>query len=337
MQTQLLPPIAILGAGSWGTALALYLSRRQQEVFIWSVDAQEIIEMQQNNCNLRYLPGFKFPPTLYPTLKLNNAIQQVQDIIIAVPSFGFQPTLLKLQNIIPTNARIICVSKGLDPTSGQFFSQLTTQILGNQHSFAVLSGPSFAHEVAKALPCAAMIATTDQEFGVDLTLRFNSPIFKTHHSTDVVGTEIGAIAKNVIAILTGISDGLQLGANTKSALITYGLAEIIRLGLVCGGKLETLIGLSGLGDLILTCTDDQSRNRRFGINLAQGKSQQDAESSIGQVVEGQRNAELLLLLAKKYNITLPICQICLNIIQGNLSAAAGIEQILNQATLFIHP
>jgi glycerol-3-phosphate dehydrogenase (NAD(P)+) len=216
--------------------------------------------------------------------------------------------------------RIICATKGLDAETGQLLSEVATDVLGKDHLFAVLSGPSFAREVARGLPAALVIASFNPSFLKDLTHRFDSPLFRIHPSDDVIGVEVGGAVKNVIAIATGISDGMELGANTRSALITQGLAEIIRLGTALGGKPDTFIGLSGLGDLILTCSDDQSRNRRLGLAIGKGQDIKEAEKAIGQVVEGRRNAELIAMLAERHGINMPVCAAVFDILQAKLSA-----------------
>lgn len=321
-------PIAILGAGSWGTALALNLARREQIVNIWSIDSTEIDAMLADKANNRYLPGHHLPETLHPTANLMEAVNEVTDILIVVPSIGYRQTLTQLKPYLQKNMRIICATKGLDAETGQLLSDVTHEVLGNTHPFAVLSGPSFAKEVAAGLPCAVMIASSDNIFQKDIIERFNSPIFRTHPTDDVIGVEIGGVIKNVIAIATGMFDGMALGANARSALITYGLAEITRLGLALGGKMETFNGLSGLGDLILTCSDDQSRNRRFGLAIGKGRHVLEVEREIGQVVEGKRNAELAVKLAQKHHIHVPICATVWKILQGNVNAKEAVANLL---------
>ncbi|OGT35484.1 MAG: glycerol-3-phosphate dehydrogenase [Gammaproteobacteria bacterium RIFCSPHIGHO2_12_FULL_37_14] len=319
-------PITILGAGSWGTALALYLARRGQTVRIWSVEIPEVAEMLAERANNRYLPGFAFPDFIQPTANLAEAVKDIEDVIVAVPSIGFRETLIMLKSLIQSTIRITCATKGLDAETGQLLHEVAAEILGERHQFAVLSGPSFAREVAAGLPSAVVIASHDKTLLDDLTDRFNSQIFRIYPSNDIVGVEIGGVVKNVIAIAIGISDGMELGANARSAIITRGLNEIIRLGVALGGELETFIGLSGMGDLILTCTDNQSRNRRLGLLLGQGHDLQDAERQIGQVVEGKRNAELIALLAKRYQVNMPICEMVWEILQGKLGPMSS-EQI----------
>lgn len=327
MDGQQLKPITILGAGSWGTALGLYLSRRGQKVHIWSIEPKEVAAMLTDHANNQYLPGCPFPPSLHPTGNLAEALKGAEDILIAVPSIGFLNTLKMMKPLIQQGARIVCATKGLDADTGHLLHELVHQVLGD-HPFAVLSGPSFAKEVAAGLPAAVMIASHHQPFVADLVKRFDSPIFRVVPSNDVIGVELGGVVKNVIAIATGISDGMELGANARSALITRGLAEIIRLGTTIGGKLETFIGLSGIGDLILTSTDDLSRNRRLGLSLGKGRNIQEAEREIGQVVEGKRNAELVAKLADSHGVSMPICQTIWRLLQGTISGKDAMEQLL---------
>jgi glycerol-3-phosphate dehydrogenase (NAD(P)+) len=330
---QQLKPIAILGAGSWGTALAMYLARRGQPVQIWSIETSEITAMRSDRANNQYLPGIKLPDLIRPIANLPEAIKDVDDILIVVPSAGFRQTLTSLKPLIHPGVRIICATKGLDIETGQLLSEVTEEILGKNHPFAVLSGPSFAREVAHGLPCAVVIASLHQPFSNELKHRFNSPLFRIYPSVDVIGVEVGGVTKNVIAIATGISDGMEHGANARSALITLGLAEIIRLGVALGGKPETFIGLSGLGDLILTCSDNQSRNRRLGLAVGKGQNILEAEREIGQVVEGKRNAELVANLAHQHGIDMPICEMVWQILQGKVNAKEGIDMLLARAPL----
>lgn len=328
MDNQKTKPIAILGAGSWGTALALYLSRRGQAVNIWSIDATEIDAMLKDKANNRYLPGHLLPDTLKPHADLAETIQGVQDILIVVPSAGYRQTLTLAKPLLTKDVRIICATKGLDADTCQLLGAVTQDVLSTAHAFAVLSGPSFAKEVAAGLPCSVMIASEHADFRHDVIQRFNSPIFRAYPTSDVTGVEVGGVVKNVIAIATGMFDGMGLGASARSALITHGLAEITRLGLALGGRAETFTGLSGLGDLILTCSDDQSRNRRMGLALGKGKKVDEAEKEIGQVVEGKRNAELAVKLAAQHQVDMPICQTIWQILQGNVVAKDAVAKLL---------
>ncbi|MBX3709844.1 MAG: NAD(P)-dependent glycerol-3-phosphate dehydrogenase [Gammaproteobacteria bacterium] len=328
MQAQPLKPITILGTGSWGTALALYLARRNQVVNMWSIEPSEITAMLSDRANNRYMPGFSLPDCIRPTANLAEAVQDVDDIIVVVPSVGFRQTLTLLRSYLKPTQQIICATKGLDAETGQLLSEVSEEVLGNDYPFAVLSGPSFAREVAAGLPCAVVIASHHTELLSELSQRFNSSLFHIYTSYDVIGVEIGGVAKNVIAIATGIFDGMELGANARSALITHGLAEIIRLGTALGGQLETFIGLAGLGDLILTCSDNQSRNRRLGLAIGRGQNIQEAEREVGQVVEGKRNAELIAKLAKRHGVDMPICNTIWQILRGTCTAKEAMDILL---------
>lgn len=324
-------PIAILGAGSWGTALALYLARRGQPVRLWTPNLEHLAEMQRERVNTRYFPQHPFPDTLELTSDLATAIADHCDILIAIPSAGFRDLLIKLKPLCTSQTRILWVSKGLDTQTGQLLDEVANDILGKTHSFAILSGPSFATEVAEGLPTAVVIASNQPAFSQDLIQRFNSESFRIYSSTDMTGVEIGGVVKNVLAIATGIADGMNLGANARAALITRGLAEMVRLGLALGGQYDTFVGLSGLGDLILTCTDNLSRNKRFGLALGRGKSASAAEKEIGQVIEGKRNAELLMQLARQYKVDMPISHTVYEILQDNMTPQEAMQQLLTRA------
>lgn len=318
-------PIAILGAGAWGTALALLLARCGQIVRLWSIEAPQVKAMLSEQMNRQYLPGFLFPETIKPTGNLNEAIADVDDILIAVPSVGFRETLTRLKPMLCRNHRFLCATKGMDIEKGQLLHATLRDILGPQPAYGVLSGPSFAKEVAAGLPTAVVIASQDEQFALDMFTRLNQPLFRIDISKDIKGVEIGGIVKNVIAIAAGINDGMKLGANARSTLITRGLNEMINLGIAIGADYKTFEGLAGLGDLILTCTDDLSRNRRFGLALGKGITTDQAEKEIGQVVEGKHNAELVVRLARQYSVKIPICEAVHQILQREISTAEGVK------------
>lgn len=322
--------IAILGAGSWGTALALHLARQEHRVNLWAYNPDHASTMATERVNSRYFPDYPFPPTLYPAVDLGETIKDVQDILIAVPSVGFRNTLNLLKPIISKNHRLIIATKGLDLETGQLFHEIVNTILGNNHSIAILSGPSFANEVAANLPTAVVIASQDAAFANDLSRQFNSLTFRVYISADITGVEIGGAVKNVLAIAVGISDGMGFGANARAALITRGLAEIIRLGLALGAQADTFVGLSGMGDLVLTCTDNQSRNRRFGLSLGKGKTALEAEKEIGQVIEGKRNAELVVRLATQHQVEMPISDMVLKILKNELIPKEAMRLLLSR-------
>jgi glycerol-3-phosphate dehydrogenase (NAD(P)+) len=325
-------PITVLGAGSWGTALALYLARLDHTVRLWTHDAAHAQSMKTARLNTKYLTQHAFPDSLQVTSDLSAAIADNYDILIAVPSAAFRATLTALKPLINATTRIFWATKGLDLDTGELLHDIAKEVLGAEHPFAVLSGPSFATEVAEGLPTAVVIASTNLKFAEDLMCCFNSQLFRVYLSTDITGVEIGGAVKNVLAIAAGITDGMQLGANARSALITRGLAEMIRLGTALGGKQETFIGLAGIGDLVLTCTDNLSRNRRFGLALGNGKTIAEAEKEIGQVIEGKRNAELVLLLAKKVGVEMPITETVWKVLQEKITISAALQNLMSRAS-----
>lgn len=325
MNTNNLKPIAILGAGAWGTALALSLARRGQVIHLWSIEASQVKAMLAKRTNQQYLPGYAFPKSIKPTGDLSKAISSAEDILVAVPSIGFRETLTQLKPMLSTTHRFLCATKGMDMEKGQLLHDTMREILGPQPAYGVLSGPSFAKEVAAGLPTAVVIASHDEQFAHDMFIRFNNPLFRIDITKDIKGVEIGGIVKNVLAIAAGITDGMKLGANARSTLITRGLNEMIKLGIAIGADYKTFEGLAGLGDLILTCTDDLSRNRRFGLALGRGILKDQAEKEIGQVVEGKRNAELVVQLAQQHSIKMPLCEAVRQILQGQLSTEEGVK------------
>jgi glycerol-3-phosphate dehydrogenase (NAD(P)+) len=328
MDEKKFPPIAILGAGSWGTALALTLARRGQEVRMWTIEEDQPEIMQKERINNRYLPGQPFPPSLIIKRDIADAVHGLDDILVAVPSVGFRTTLGLLKPLIQPSTRILWATKGLDEDTGRLLQEVADEILGKNRSYAVLAGPSFAREVGAGLPTAVAIASNDPQFAKDLIDRFNSHFFRVYHSKDMIGLQVGSVVKNVLAIATGISDGMGFGANARCAIITRGLSEMCRLGIAMGAHLETFMGLAGVGDLVLTCTDDQSRNRRYGLALGRGESSQQAEKAINQVIEGKRNAELLVALARKLKLDLPICEMVWYIVSGKFTPKQAMENLL---------
>ena len=322
-------PIAILGAGSWGTAIGLTLARRGQTVHIWSIESAEITAMQTEQCNNRYLPGIPLPDTLKPMLDLAETVRGVKDIVMVVPSAGYRATLEQLLPLSTPETRILCAAKGLDGETGELLGQVTASVMGLTCPFAVLSGPSFAKEVAMGLPVAVDLASENSLMLRELTERFDHPLFSVHPCTDVVGVELGGVVKNVLAVGTGLIDGLELGASARSAFMTQGLHEMVHLGLALGANAQTFMGLSGIGDMILTCTDDLSRNRRLGLALGRGKTVPEAEQEIGQAIEGKRNADTVSRLAARLKVNMPICNAINLIVQGKIQPNAILPRLLS--------
>lgn len=299
-------PIAVLGAGSFGTALAILLAGNGNPTRLWCRDEAQARLMQQEGCNQKYLPDVQFPSTLEVTSDLTEALVDVHDVLLVTPSGAFSETLQRIKPLLPNNRRIVWACKGLEPGSGRFLHQIAEEQLGESTPLAVLSGPTFAMELARAMPTAITLASNDESFASDMAGRLVNTMFRVYLSDDLVGVQLGGALKNIIAVGAGIADGMGFGANARTALITRGLAEIQRLGLKLGGKAETFHGMAGLGDLVLTCTDDQSRNRRFGLALGGGADVETAIKQIGQVVEGAKNAHQATLLADKYQVDMPI-------------------------------
>jgi glycerol-3-phosphate dehydrogenase (NAD(P)+) len=306
MQSPPLAPMAVLGAGSWGTALAIQCARAGHPTRLWGRDPGLMTSIAKARCNERYLPNAEFPPNLEPVADLGAALIDVRDALVAVPSHAFRAMLETLKPHLGAAARVAWASKGFEMTSGLLPHQVALQVLGPRPG-AVLSGPTFAREVGAGLPTALTVASSDAHFAKELALRLSGPHFRAYTQSDIVGVEVGGAVKNVIAIGSGIADGMGFGANTRVALITRGLAEMMRLGLALGAHRETFMGLAALGDLVLTCTDDQSRNRRFGLALGRGGSAADAQRTIGQVVEGVTAASAVRRVAERLNVEMPIC------------------------------
>lgn len=301
------PHVAVLGAGSWGTALALLLCRNEHRVRLWDHWTDHIRDLALDAENRRYLPGIQLPPALQPVEDLAEAVEGAGELLIVVPSHAFADVLRRLPDPLPDGVGIAWATKGFEPSSGRLLHQVATEILGTR-ALAVVSGPSFAKEVARGLPTAVTVASASADHARRVAGYLHSDRFRAYTSTDVVGVQVGGAAKNVLAIATGIADGLGFGANTRAALITRGLAELIRLGMALGGRQETFTGLAGLGDLVLTCTDDQSRNRRMGLALARGLSIEAAKTEIVQEVEGVITAASVNTIAQRLGVETPICE-----------------------------
>jgi glycerol-3-phosphate dehydrogenase (NAD(P)+) len=306
MTSRPLTPMAVIGAGSWGTALAIHCARTGHPTRLWGRDAALIESMRHEGRNLAYLPDARFPAGLETTADLGEALEDARDVLIAVPSSAFRSTLERLEPRLDSDARVAWASKGFETSTGLLPHQVAGEVLGARPG-AVLSGPTFAREVGAGLPTAMTIASRDAGFAEELALRLSGPNFRAYTQSDIIGVEVGGAVKNVIAIGTGIADGMGFGANTRVALITRGLAEMTRLGLKLGARRETFMGLAALGDLVLTCTDDQSRNRQLGLALGRGSALAEAQRSIGQVVEGVTAAVAVRSVAERLGADMPIC------------------------------
>ncbi len=299
--------VAVLGVGSWGTALALLLARNGHAVRLWGHDPEEVAPLRHERENRRYLPGIAFPAALTATADLAEALASVDLALVVVPSHAYAATLARLRPLLPAAAGFAWATKGLE-RDGRFLHQVTADVLGAAWPAAIISGPSFAGEVARGLPTAVTVAATDPAHAARVAALLHGSNLRAYTSSDVVGVELGGAVKNVLAIAAGIADGLGFGANARAALMTRGLAEMTRLGLAAGGQRETFMGLAGIGDLVLTCTDDQSRNRRFGLAIGRGQSAEAACAAIGQVVEGAATVHAALQLARTLGVEMPITE-----------------------------
>jgi glycerol-3-phosphate dehydrogenase (NAD(P)+) len=280
--------------------------------------------------NQRYLPNHPFPENLSVTTDLAEIGAFSDLILVCVPSHAFKNTLIQLKPHVSSHVKVAWASKGFNPDDGSLLHQIVADLFSVQTPAAILSGPTFALEVANNLPTAITIASTQTAFAKELSNILHSDLFRTYTSSDVIGVEVGGAVKNVLAIAAGIADGLGFGANTRAALITRGLNEIIRLGIKLGGNPETFMGLAGLGDLILTCTDNQSRNRRFGLALGVGKDQATATLEIGQEIEGISAAKETYLLAKKYAIDMPIIEQTYKVLYEGLAPLTAVHNLLGR-------
>jgi glycerol-3-phosphate dehydrogenase (NAD(P)+) len=322
--------IAVLGAGSWGTALAVLAARNSCQTLLWGHSPEHISSLSKAKQNQRYLPEVILPESLRITSEIAEAASFCNLLLVAVPSHAFKDTLIKLRPFLSSDTKIAWATKGFNTEDGFLLHKTVENILGSDIPSAVLSGPTFATEVAANLPTAITVASADIAFAEQLATIMRNPEFRVYTSTDIIGVQVGGAVKNVLAIAAGIADGLGFGANTRAALITRGLTEIQRLGLALGGKNESFVGLSGLGDLILTCTDNQSRNRRFGLAIGQGKSKESAIDTINQEIEGIATAEKTYLIAKKIGVEMPITEQVYKVLYQELEPVIAVQNLLGR-------
>ena len=322
--------VAVLGAGSWGTALALLLARNGYTALIWGNDAAQLARLERERENSLFLPGISFPPNLQVRASLADVTNSTSRFLIAVPSHAFRATLINLRPLVSAKAVIAWATKGLEPGSGKLLSQVAVEECGAKHALAVVSGPTFAREVALNLPAALTVASESETVAQAVASWLRNERARVYTSRDVAGVQLGGAIKNVMAIAAGISDGLGFGANARAALITRGLAELTRLGVVMGGQRETFMGLTGAGDLILTCTDNASRNRRVGLALGQGRKLPEILSELGQEAEGVATARELYQLSAKLKVDMPITEQVYRVLYENLSPQAAVEALLKR-------
>jgi glycerol-3-phosphate dehydrogenase (NAD(P)+) len=323
-------PVTVLGAGSWGTALAIQFARSGRPTRLWGRDRERLRVMARDRRNERYLSGGEFPHSLAIETDLHAALTGASDVLVVVPSHAFREVLAEIAPFLAPGMRLAWATKGLELETGRLPHQIAREVLGSERAVAVLSGPTFAREVGAGLPTAMTIASPDGAFATALAHDLSSANFRAYTSTDIVGVEIGGALKNVLAVGAGLSDGLGFGANTRVALITRGLAEMMRLGVALGAKRETFMGLAGLGDLVLTCTDNQSRNRRFGLLLAAGKTPEQALAEIGQVVEGHTAAKAVRTVATRSNVEMPLCEGVYRVLYEQVPAKDAVHELMTR-------
>jgi glycerol-3-phosphate dehydrogenase (NAD(P)+) len=318
--------IAVLSAGAWGTALAIAFAGRN-EVVLWARESEVVAAMRERRENARFLPGHRLPDTLLVEADFDAAVSAAELLVVATPLAGLRDTLRRIAEIAPGKP-LVWVCKGLEAGTARLPHQLAAEVLPAGSRYGALSGPSFAEEVANGQPTAITLAANDEAFARNTALALHTPRLRIYANNDLPGVEIGGAVKNVMAIATGICDGLGLGLNARAALITRGLAEISRLGLALGARRETLMGLAGMGDLILTCTGDLSRNRRVGLALAAGKTLPQILDELGHVAEGVSTAREVAKLAWQMGIEMPITQAVDAILHQGVSASEAVESLL---------
>ena len=320
--------IAVLGAGSWGTALAAHLALAGHDVRLWGRNAGLIQEMQARRANATYLPDVVLPAAVWPTSSLEDALTLAELVVAALPSHGTRAVIRAAAPFVPRQALIVSATKGLEQETLLRVSEVIAQELRGVRPVVVLSGPSFAMEVARGLPTAVCVACVDPVLAENVQREFRAAYFRLYASTDIVGVEIGGALKNTIAIAAGVVEGLGLGQNALAALITRGLAEITRLACAVGAQRETLSGLSGLGDLVLTCTGTLSRNRHVGVELAHGRPIVEVVAGMRMVAEGVKTTSAALALGRRHGVELPIATQMAAVLTGTRSAASAVEELM---------
>ncbi len=320
--------VAVLGAGSWGTALALVLARNGVATTLWGRDAAAIDAMRRERRNRRYLPDAVLPDALTPTASLAEALAGATLVLLVTPSHAFADVLRDAKRHIPPRVGIAWATKGFDPESGRLLHEVAREIVGDGPPLAVVTGPSFAKEVAAGLPTAVTVHADDPAFAASVAQLLHAPAFRAYDGTDLVGAELGGAMKNVLAVATGVADGMQLGLNARAGLITRGLNELLRVNEVLGGRAETIMGLAGVGDLVLTCTGELSRNRRLGIALGRGVPLKQAVAEIGQVVESVQTVNQIMQLARAHRIELPITEQVQRVLREEITPAEGLKNLL---------
>ena len=321
---------AVIGAGAWGTALAVHLAKAGYAARIWDIDGAHLHKLANDRENRRYLPGVPLPGAVKPTGELEAVTAKAKCVLVVTPSSALRETFRRLKPLLAAGTRIGCASKGLEVETGLLAHQVAEQELGPDYPLAAVSGPTFAAEVADGRPTAITVASRQRDQALWLARKLNAGALRAYVSDDVVGAEVGGATKNVIAIAAGASDGLGYGANAKAALICRGLAEIMRLGLSLGAEAGSFMGLAGLGDLALTCSDDQSRNRRLGLAVARGRPVNEALKELGQVAEGFHAAKAIHKLSRRLNLDLPISEQVYRVLHCGQDPGRVLEALLSR-------
>ena len=322
--------VAVLGAGSWGTALSIHLARVGHDVRLWGRDGRLVEEMSRRRANAVYLADVNFPDALTPTASLEAALDGAGMVVLAVPSHGLRHVLEAAASTLSQDALVVSATKGLEEQTLLRMSQVVERTVPHVHEIAVVSGPSFAAELARELPTAVVVASTTNGAVEHVQREFRSGALRLYGSADVVGVEIGGALKNIIAIAAGVGEGLGLGHNALAALITRGLAEIARLAVALGAQRETLAGLAGLGDLVLTCTGELSRNRHVGMELANGRTVTDIVAGTRMVAEGVRTTLAAIELARQHGVELPIATQMGEVLQGRRDPRSAVYELMGR-------
>ena len=322
--------VAVLGAGSWGTALAALLARNGHRTKVWGRNAAQVDAINTLRENTRYLPGIVLPANLQASTDLAATVCDADFILVVTPSHAFTETVQALAPHRKAGVGVSWATKGFEPGSGRFLHEVAADILGADVALAVVTGPSFAKEVTQGLPTAVTVHSEDAEFAQTVAEALHGPTFRAYTGSDMLGAELGGAMKNVLAVATGVADGMNLGLNARAGLITRGLNEMLRLNHALGGRAETLMGLAGLGDLVLTCTGDLSRNRRLGLALGKGQSIREAVASIGQVVESIQTCDEVMRLAERFGIDLPISALVRRVLHEEITPQEGLKLLLSR-------
>ena len=324
------PMFAVLGAGSWGTALSMQLLRSGSRAVLWDWNREHIEAIGKARCNKQFLPDYPLPDGLLVEPELESAVRMAAEILIVVPSHAFVGILEQIKPWLKPGQGVAWACKGLEPGTGQFLHEPAQKLFGDERPLAVVTGPSFAKEVAADLPTAVTVAGTEPAYCAKVASALHGGNFRAYTSDDIIGAELGGSVKNVLAVATGICDGMGLGNNTRAALVTRGLVEMMRLGRALGARDQTLTGLTGMGDLVLTCTGDLSRNRRLGLALGAGKTVEAAVAEIGQVVEGVQTSEEVWRLARRHGVEMPIAEQVYGIIHQGRDPYQSVRELLSR-------